>query len=519
MTELLAERIGRQVLSRPAAPAVRTAGECVGYHRFWARVARVGGGLAGMRRVAVLPTSDIDSLVMVAAAMRAGVCVVLLHRHLSPDQLRRVLTVTEPGAVVAVAAQHRPLRRMGFDGVPRTAAELECAGAGAGARPDSELLVGVTSGTTGEPKLFVRDQASWAATLDRSDRTFDIGPGDTVAVPGVLDHTHFLYGALHALTRGAAVDLRPAVDALAHGATHLYSVPTLAWDVVRSAGGPYRDVREVLSSAARWPRNGRAALREVLPNAALTHFYGASELSFVSFDRGLGGSDDGGSARAGGYGTAAVGECEAIGAGVGGAGAAHGENVDGRAYSAGVDGGAGSGDDYSVGELFDGVEVEIRDGRVFVRSDMVFRGYLTEAGVVDGPVDGWVSVGDRGALDGRRLRLFGRDSEMFIRGGLNVEPAAVEAALAAIPGITEAACLGVADDRWGRVPVAVVAVDRRAPDPAGIRRRLRAVLPGPSVPVRIQVLDALPRTPRGKVDRRALLAALGAHGRRDHDSP
>lgn len=469
MTELLAPRIARQVLSRSVAPAVRTADECIDYSGFWARVSRTGAGLAGMRRVAVLPTSDIDSLVTVVAAMRAGVCVVLLHRHLSPDQLRRVLTVTQPGAVVAVAAQHRRLRRMGFDGVPRTAAELECAGAAGDARPDSELLVGVTSGTTGEPKLFVRDQASWAATLDRSDRTFDIGPGDTVAVPGVLDHTHFLYGALHALTRGATVDLRPVVDALDLGATHLYSVPTLAWDIVRSASGPYPDVREVLSSAARWPRNGRAALREVLPNAALTHFYGASELSFVSFDRGLGA--------------------------------------------------AGSGGDHSVGELFDGVEAEIRDGRVFVRSDMVFRGYLTEAGVVDGPVDGWVSVGDRGALDGRRLRLSGRDSEMFIRGGLNVEPAAVEAALTAIPGITEAACLGVADDRWGQVPVAVVVVDRRAPEPAEIRRRLRAVLPGPSVPVRIRVLDALPRTPRGKVDRPALLATLDAHGRNDQDSP
>ncbi|MBF6348671.1 AMP-binding protein [Nocardia flavorosea] len=456
VTELLAERIARQLRSRAA---VRTADGAVDYAEFWMRVSRVAAGLAGMRRVAVLPTSDIDSLVTVVAAMRAGVCVVLLHRHLTPDQLRRVLAVTQPAAVVAAAAQHRRLRRMGFGGVPQTAAGLERDGPCGGAGPDSELLVGITSGTTGEPKLFVRDQASWAATLDRSDRAFDIGPGDTVAVPGVLDHTHFLYGALHALTRGATVDLRPAGDALTAGATHLYSVPTLAWDLVRSAGGPYPEVREVLSSAARWPRNGRAALREVLPNATLTHFYGASELSFVSFDRGLGGADE-----------------------------------------------------YSAGELFDGVEVQIRDGRVFVRSDMVFRGYLTETGVVDGPVDGWVSVGDRGALDGRRLRLSGRDSEMLIRGGLNVEPAAVEAALTAIPGITEAACLGVADERWGQVPVAAVVAAGPAPDPAEIRRRLRATLPGPSVPVRIQVLEALPRTPRGKVDRPALFAMLAAPG-------
>ncbi|WP_328397235.1 AMP-binding protein [Nocardia sp. NBC_00416] len=452
MTELLTQRIARQAAGSPEAPAIVVTGAQIDYREFWRRVTRTAAGLAGMRRVAVLPTSDIGSLVTVVAAMRAGVSVVLLHRHLVPDQLRRVLAVADPGAVVAAPAQHRRLRRLGFDGEIRTAAVLESAGASGAARPESELLVGITSGTTGEPKLFVRDQASWAATLDRSDRTFDITPGDRVAIPGVLDHTHFLYGALHALTRGATVDLRPVTDALP-GATHLYSVPTIAWDVVRSGIAPVTGVREVLSSAARWPRNARAALREVLPAAALTHFYGASELSFVSYDRGLGDADE----------TAA-------------------------------------------GELFDGVGVEIRDGRVFVRSDMVFRGYLTEHGVVDGPVGGWVSVGDRGALDGTRLRLFGRDSETLIRGGLNVEPAAVEAVLTAVTGITEAACVGIADERWGQVPVAVIVVDERAPGLAEIRRRLRASLPSPSVPSRILVVDSLARTPRGKVDRAALTA-------------
>lgn len=482
MTELLAERIAHQVRARPAAPAVRTADAAVDYAGFWARVTRVAAGLAGMRRVAVLPTSDIDSLVTVTGAMRAGVSVVLLHRHLLPDQLGRVLAVTQPGAVAAVDRQHRRLRRMGFDGVPHTAADLERAGPAGSARADAELLVGVTSGTTGEPKLFVRDQASWAATLDRSDRAFDIGAGDTVAVPGVLDHTHFLYGALHALTRGATVDLRPAVDALASGATHLYSVPALAWEVVRS-GGAFGAVREVLSSAARWPRNGRAALREVLPNATLTHFYGASELSFVSFDRGLGAAGEHDTVVAEEYDPVVAGERDTVA--------------------------AGTGDEYAAGELFDGVEAEIRDGLVFVRSDMVFRGYLTEAGVVGGPVGGWVSVGDRGELHGRRLRLFGRAGEMLIRGGLNVEPAAVEAALTALPGIVEAACIGVADERWGQLPVAAVVVDGRAPDTGEIRRRLRASLPAPSVPVRIHVLDRLPRTPRGKLDRSALRAVIG----------
>ncbi|WP_327150612.1 class I adenylate-forming enzyme family protein [Nocardia sp. NBC_01329] len=451
MTELLADRIERQAARDPSATAVVAVRDRICYGEFWDRVRRTAAGLDGAGRVAVLPTSDIDSLVTVTAAMYAGVGVVLLHRHLLPRQLDRVLRLTRPAQVCAAAGHPRLLRRLGWAGPIRAPADLESDGPVGPARPDGELLVGITSGTTGEPKLFVRDQRSWAATLDRSDATFDIGAGDRVSAPGVLDHTHFLYGALHALTRGAAVDLRPVATALADRPTHLYAVPAIAWDVVRSVAGPVDSVREVLSSAARWPRPGRAALREVLPAATLTHFYGASELSFVSFDRGLGDTDES-----------------------------------------------------AAGELFDGVEVRIRDGRVHVRSDMVFTGYLTEAGTVDGPVDGWFSVGDRGALSGNRLRLFGRDGEMLIRGGLNVEPAAVEAALAAIPGVAESACIGIADERWGQVPVAAVVVTRAGPGPEEIRKRLRAVLPSPSMPDRIRVVDRLPRTPRGKVDRTAL---------------
>ncbi|MGW4330059.1 AMP-binding protein [Nocardia sp. NPDC004573] len=460
MPELLAARIARQAAANPAATAVISGRERVGYERFWSKVLRVAAGLDGMRRVAVLPTSDVESLVAVTAAMHAGVSVVLLHRHLLPAQLSRVLALAQPAVVVAAPHQHRRLRRLGFDATVRTAATLESAGSVRPVDPGAELLVGITSGTTGEPKLFVRDHRSWAATLDRSDRTFDIGAGDRVSVPGVLDHTHFLYGALHALTRGATVDLRPVADALNDGATQLYSVPTIAWDVVRAGIGPVGSVREVLSSAARWPRTGRRALHEVLPNASLVHFYGASELSFVSFDRGL-----------------------------------------------------GSADEKAAGELFDGVDADVRDGLVYVRSDMLFDGYLTAEGVVGGPVDGWMTVGDRGEVTGRRLRLLGRESEMLIRAGLNVEPAAVEAALTAIPGVAEAACIGVPDARMGEAPAAAIVVDASAPGAEEIWRRLRASLPSPSMPVQVSIVDSLPRTPRGKLDRSALAATLAAQRR------
>ncbi|MFE3081509.1 AMP-binding protein [Nocardia tengchongensis] len=455
--ELPTARIARRVAERPDSAAIISRHAHVTYREFWQEVVHSAAGLHGMNRVAVLPTSDIGSMVAVVAAMHAGVSVVLLHRHLVPNQLTRVLELTKPGAIVAEPHQHRRLRRLGCLLEVCTAATLAAEGPVGRPEPDTELLIGITSGTTGEPKLFVRNQRSWAATLDRSDATFSVGIGDRVAAPGVLDHTHFLYGALHALTRGAAVDLRPVEQSLNDGATHLYSVPTIAWDVARSETGPFETVREVLSSAARWPRAGRHALQTTLPNASLVHFYGASELSFVSFDRGLGSSD---------------------------------EN--------------------SAGQLFDGVEAQVRDGLIFIRSDMLFDGYLTTGGVTGGPVDGWMSVGDRGQVRGNELQLFGRAGDVLIRAGFNVDLTAIEAALTAIPGIIEAACVAVPDARMGAVPAAAIAVTEDAPGSDAIRRQLRVTLPAPSMPVQIATLTSLPRTRRGKLDRAALTATLTA---------
>ncbi|WP_232433616.1 AMP-binding enzyme [Rhodococcus sp. AW25M09] len=67
----------------------------------------------------------------------------------------------------------------------------------------------------------------------------------------------------------------------------------------------------------------------------------------------------------------------------------------------------------------------------------------------------------------------------------------------------------MANDRTGQEPAAgIVVAQQNSISVAQIRRHLRSVLPGPSVPVILAVVDALPRTPRGKLDRQALGATL-----------
>lgn len=147
-----------------------------------------------------------------------------------------------------------------------------------------------------------------------------------------------------------------------------------------------------------------------------------------------------------------------------------------------------------------GAEIRISaDGEIEVRGAMVAPGY------VGGPwrePHRWFATGDLGTLDEQGyLRVHGRRSDLIITGGENVMPAEVEAAIRAVDDVAEVAVVGTPSDEWGEAIVAVIATARSVRD---IEDRVRATLAGFKVPKRWVVVDALPRTPLGKVDRTAV---------------
>jgi acyl-CoA synthetase (AMP-forming)/AMP-acid ligase II len=157
-------------------------------------------------------------------------------------------------------------------------------------------------------------------------------------------------------------------------------------------------------------------------------------------------------------------------------------------------------------------------GRVRCRSAAVMRGYWRDpdrTGEVIG-ADGWLTTGDVGYLDERGyLTLVGRRSEMYIRGGYNVYPAEVERALSEHASVAQVAVLGMPDPVLGEIGVAyVVAAPNQLPQLAELRTFCKAALADYKAPDRLVLVDALPLTSVGKVDKRALAeyAAPGAGG-------
>jgi acyl-CoA synthetase (AMP-forming)/AMP-acid ligase II len=147
-------------------------------------------------------------------------------------------------------------------------------------------------------------------------------------------------------------------------------------------------------------------------------------------------------------------------------------------------------------------------GRVQVQSGAVMRRYWRDKEATAAALDrdGWVTVGDLGRLDAvGNLTLVGREGERYVRGGYNVYPAEVERVLADHAGVAEAAVVGIPDPVLGEIGVAYVRpVSRLEVD--DLRGWVRERIADYKMPDRIVILDEMPLTSVGKIDRRTLVA-------------
>jgi acyl-CoA synthetase (AMP-forming)/AMP-acid ligase II len=176
----------------------------------------------------------------------------------------------------------------------------------------------------------------------------------------------------------------------------------------------------------------------------------------------------------------------------------------------------------SAGQPIPGVEVRIVDpgtledlpagehGEIWLRTPQLMKGFLGKpeetAQVIT--ADGWFRTGDMGKVDAEGF-VFVEDrlKDMIISGGENIYSPEIERVLAEHPAVMEVAVIGVPDDRWGEVVKAVVALE---PGATATEDELvgycREHLAHFKCPRSVDVLEALPRNPTGKILKRELRA-------------
>jgi o-succinylbenzoate---CoA ligase len=161
-----------------------------------------------------------------------------------------------------------------------------------------------------------------------------------------------------------------------------------------------------------------------------------------------------------------------------------------------------------AGTALPGVEIQVRNGIICIRSETLLDGYLPDAGpVLD--ANGWFATADSGRIVDGRLVALGRTDDCVVTGGEKIPPLEVERALLSLPNVQQAAVIALPDAHWGQVVAAALVLDPTVAWPdclQTIQRELALDLARFKHPKRWLRLGEMPLLPNGKVDRCAIRA-------------
>ena len=173
----------------------------------------------------------------------------------------------------------------------------------------------------------------------------------------------------------------------------------------------------------------------------------------------------------------------------------------------------------SIGRPMSDVQMKIIDeegnglpagevGEIVARGPRVMSGYWKDEEKTEQTIDkdGWVHTGDMGYVDeDGYFFLAGRATDIIIRAGENISPEEIEGVLHSHPKVDEAAVIGVPDEEWGEVPMAVIVVKKGEEATAEeLMEYCRANLASFKRPRSVVFVNELPRNPMGKVLKRVL---------------
>jgi acyl-CoA synthetase (AMP-forming)/AMP-acid ligase II len=173
----------------------------------------------------------------------------------------------------------------------------------------------------------------------------------------------------------------------------------------------------------------------------------------------------------------------------------------------------------SIGRPMADVEMKIMDengndvpqgevGEIVARGPRVMSGYWKDDEKTGKTIDkdGWVHTGDMGYVDEEGyFFLAGRATDMIIRAGENISPEEVEGVVLSYPKVDDAAVIGIPDEEWGELPVAIVVVKKgENATPEEIMEHCRANLASFKRPRSVFFVSELPRNQMGKILKKQL---------------
>jgi malonyl-CoA/methylmalonyl-CoA synthetase len=452
-------------------------------------------------RIAVQTEKSVEALMLYLAVLRAGYVYLPLNNAYQAGEIEYFIGDAQPSVVVCSSRNHPWVSQLSFQaGVAhvfmldddRTGSLLERAAW----QPDAHepvprkagdlAAIVYTSGTTGRSKGAMLSHGNLLANAQVLKQAWGWQPGDVLLHALPIFHVHGLFVGIHgALLNGspmiwfARFDPAAVVQRLPD-ATVFMGVPTMYVRLLGQAAldrEACRRMRLFVSGSAPLLPETFERWRERTGHAILER-YGMSETVMLTSNP--------------------------------------------------YDGDRRPG---TVGRPLPGVGVRVRPetqgaaqpgeiGPIEVSGPSVFSGYwqMPDKTKEDFTPDGWFRTGDVGRFDeDGYLTIVGRSKDLIISGGYNVYPAEVEAAVNALPGVAEAAVVGVPHPDFGEGVLALVVPRPGATlEPAAVIGALKERIAAFKVPKQVIVLDELPRNAMGKVQKNVLRER---HGKAFGESP
>lgn len=446
-------------------------------------------GIGRNDRVALLANNSIEQLLCYLGVMAAGATICTIHVEMNRNQLGNIFERLNPRLILyqdgltlddLLAGTTAPRLRIGRWDKPESGtlfaeilqhAPIDPA---VTARPDDDAVILFTSGTSAKPKGVVLNFCEYLSNIDPLAEGFAINADDRV-----YDFRPFswasaqLLGALAVVNRAATLVLAEKFSAsryFGHLRDHAVTIaagnPTAINILLNVEKNAHRDnlprLRFITSSSApllleEWKRF------EQKFGIPVAQGCGASEVSWFA---------------------AIPGEQRRLG-------------TVGRPFA------------YHDVAIVDAEGRRLPPGEIgYVElggfPDHPFR-YLGEDGEVKIHSRGRIRTGDLGCLDADGyLTLCGREKEMIIRGGAKISPLEIDSFLMQHADVIEAATVGVPDSIYGEEVVSYVVTRPGTKLDADVLLRYCSALPAFKAPKRILLSDALPKTERGKLNRKAL---------------
>ena len=502
----LDDRLAHWAAADPDGEAITYLGRTWTWAEWEQRVRRLAGALQGLGIgrgdvVSFLDKNHPACVELTLAASSLGAANAIINFRLAGDEVD--YAVNDSGAkVLVVGSELMPLIRKIEDRLTHVEHVLELSPDGgegdqyeallAGAEPlerdpavevDDVCLVMYSSGTTGRPKGVMLTQANMLAHTRNAHEgwAFDDGDKNMVSMPlfHVGGSSYVLFGINDGVPSVMTRDPDGAslAGAIMAGANRTFLVPAVLAQVLQSGDDAIRlfgQLKTYCYGAAPMPLPLLRAAIDAWPDTDFLQVYGLTELCGVI--------------------THLMPEAHRD--------AEHPERL------------------VSAGRLIPEAELRVVDperledvpvggnGELWFRSPQVMKGYLNKPDETAEVIteDGWFRTGDMGKVDADGfVYVEDRLKDMIISGGENIYSPEVERVLAEHPAVMEVAVIGVPDDRWGEAVKAVVSLH---PGAEATEEELigycREHLAKFKCPRSVDVLDALPRNPTGKILKRDL---------------